>query len=597
MHFRRSKKWFIMAVVAMAAFSSFGQNSVTFDVKGAKIVVPHEVFGLLMERLGRQWGGGSTKGGIFVGTGSSIKNVDGMRQDVIDGFQECGVGAVQWPGGCAANGFQWDREKNPANNIGVDRFIEFCKLTGAEAIISGKPTGNDAASNLAFASYIIKDLKYPLKWFKIGNEIWGGCGSNYTNGYTDGFKSNVTGMNALKSTENGKNLKFIAAAAAMEGNYSWMPNYFTSLGTAVDAIEFHDYIYHPGASGISSVNPSTQNYWTIMSEIFVGDFHSHLVKDILPGMDKGDPSKRVKACVDEWGDWLAPDPAYNDGWMQVSTVMDAISAGGHLHQFIQNADRTAIACLAQGVSCIHSIININTKDQMVKTPVFYVFKMFKPHHNNNAKFLPMSAPTFEQTNNVPAVNVTATVDDSGIVNVSFVNVDLTATRKVTVTLTTDITTYTVKSAEIVTGADYKTTNPYGEAEQVNIKPLEQSAYSVAGKVLTVTLPSKSVSMIRLAPPPGTAVLPVSPNNRVADAFSVKAGSNGTILISSSVSSKTPVTISLYGSDGKILVDKATNTFLNSNTNVVLGNAISKGIYLVKITGKNLNLTKQVVVVR
>lgn len=599
MHFHHSKKWLVMAVVTMAAFNSFGQNSVNVDVKGAKTVVPQEVFGLLMETLGRQWDGGpQKKGGIFVGTSSSIENVDGMRQDVIDAFKECGVGAVQWPGGCAANGYNWVDNKRPSNNVGVDRFIKFCKLTEAEAMISGKAKGVDAGSNFAFASYIIDSLDYPLKWFKFGNEIWG-CGGNISvNDYMGFYKTNYDRLVALRNTENGKNLKFIAAAGAIEGNYNWIPTYLSTLGSSAEAFEFHDYIYHPkAADNFSSANPTTQNYWTIMKGIFDDDVHKNFFTHIFPKMDATDPTKRVIACVDEWGNWLAPDPANDDGWMQVVTVMDAIAVGAQLNLFVQYCDRTAIACLAQGVSCINSILNINTKEQMVKTPAFYVFKMYLPHHRNNAKFLPLSAPAIEKVNNLPAVDVAATVDDSGIVNISFVNIDLTATRKVTVTLTTDITTYTVKSAEIVTGTNLNSTNPFGEAEQVNIKPLEQSAYSVAGKVLTVTLPSKSVSMIRLAPPAGTAVLPVSPKNRVADAFSVKAGSNGTVQISSSVSRKTPVTISLFGSNGRVLVDKTAKTFLNNNTNVVLGNSISKGVYLVKITGENLNLTKHVVIVR
>ena len=120
MVFRHSAKKYIIGFIAVIIINGFGQSTVTFNVDGANAVIAHEVFGLLMERLGRQW----TNNGIFVGTNSSIPNTNGMRNDVIEGFKECGVGAAQWPGGCAANGYNWSANKKPSNDVGVDRFIE-----------------------------------------------------------------------------------------------------------------------------------------------------------------------------------------------------------------------------------------------------------------------------------------------------------------------------------------------------------------------------------------------------------------------------------------------------------------------------------------
>ena len=587
-YFKRIKKC-IMFFITVLVMNGYSQSTVTFNVDGATTEVAQEIFGLLMERLGKQWDG---QGAIFVGTNSSTPNTNGMRNDVIEGFKECGIGCAQWPGGCAANGYNWSSNKNPSNAVGVDRFIQFCKLTGAEAFISLKPTGNDAASNEAFVKYIINDLNYPLKWVKIGNEIWGGCGTNYTGSYASGFSSNYERLNALRSTENGKNLHIVAAANSMEGNYSWISSYFSNIGTKMDGIEFHDYIYHP--DNISSSNPSTANYWTIMSEILSGDFHAHL-NTILSEMNKSDPNKRVKVDMDEWGDWLQD---LGDGWMQQITVMDAISAGAHLHQFITNADRVGVAALAQGVNVIHSVININTSGVMVKTPAFYVFKMFKPHHANSAKFAPITASKFENTNgSTPMGNAAATVDASGYVNVSIVNNDLSATRKVTVTLTSSHAEYKVMSAEVVTGASYTSTNNFGQAEQVNIKTLDASAYSVSGKTLTVTMPKISVVMIRLLPT-DVAVQPGTLRKNGVGTVSIKAGPRGTVQITSSVSRKTPVTISLYGIDGRTLVDRTTRTFEAGNSSCDLGNkARGNGVYLVKITGAGINLAKQVIFTR
>ncbi len=578
-----------MVCIVLLATEGYSQNAVTLNVNEATAVVEQEVFGLLMEvTLGRQWKG---QGSIFMGP-KSLNNettVFGMRKEVIEGFKEAGVGAVQFPGGCAANGYEWDRSKNPSSVVGVDQFIEFCKLTGAEAMISGKPTGSDAAQNLAFAKYIIEDLGYPLKWFKIGNEIWGGCGTNYTNGYTNGFNTNIDRFKDLLATEKGKNLRFIAAANTMEGNYNWISTWMNDIGDVVDAIEFHDYIYHP--NDFSSSNPSTSNYWTVMNEVFVGDFHDHLYNQIVPKLKQADPSMRVKACVDEWGDWLQ-----GDNWMQTITVMDAISAGGHLNQFIHNADVVGAACLAQGVNCIHSIININTAGEMVKTPAFYVMKMYKPHHAFNAKSIPFTTSNFEKANgNVPAVSVSATVNSGDTVNISFTNCDLSTPRKSTVSLTSDkVLDYGILSAEVVTGPQYTSTNPFGGAEQVNIKTLDASAYSVNGKELTVTLPSKSVVMIRLKPVT-VAVRPGHMGRIGQEVFSVRPGLNGITVTSSMGSNSARRTVSLLSLDGKTLVES--KSFSSGGICTLGRNLRGTGVYLVKITGPGVDLSKQVVLAR
>jgi len=588
---------YVALFIAVMALNAYNDTKMTFNVDKADSVVHKEIFGVLMERLGKQWDG---NGAIWVGTSSSTKNTDGMRQDVIDGFKECGVGAAEWPGGCAANHYNWSANKTPTNAVGVKRFIEFCNLTGAEAVIAAPcSTSSMGASNLAFGQYIMDSLNYPLKWFKLGNEMWGGCGTNYTSTYLSYYSSSYDKVKALKSLSNGQNLSIIAAAGAMEGSYDWITTYLTSsAASTMDGFEFHDYVYYP--DNISSTSPTTANYWTIMKDVNATDVALHIKYYIIPLMKASDPNKRVKAVLDEWGDWLED---IGDGWMQTATLMDAISASSHLHMFIQNADRFGVCCLAQGVNVIHSLMNVNTSGVSVKTPTFYVFKLMIPHHTNNAKFMPMSDSSYETVNGngytLEAVNVAGTVDSNHIVNISFSNIDLTATHTVKVTLTSSsVSSYSVKSAEIVTGTAYTSTNDFGAAEQVNIQTLASSNYSVSGKVLTVTLPAKSIVMIRLSSPTAISRAQLANLvNNMANAFSVKPGVHGTVIVTSSVSQNTPVTISLYGIDGRNLIARTSRTFERGSACVLGNNTISNGVYFVKIAGPSINLSKQVVVTR
>ena len=45
--------------------------------------------------------------GIWVGTGSSIPNVDGIRKFTIDALTDIGPAVFRWPGGCFADHYHW----------------------------------------------------------------------------------------------------------------------------------------------------------------------------------------------------------------------------------------------------------------------------------------------------------------------------------------------------------------------------------------------------------------------------------------------------------------------------------------------------------
>ena len=173
--------------------------------------------------------------------------------------------------------------------------------------------------------------------------------------------------------------------------------------------------------------------------------------------------------------------------------------------FIANADRIQMAGLAQAVNVIQSLFLTNSSSggkDLVKTPTFYVFKMFKPHHTDNAKWAPNTLSSEKITGNSKTFSVLssgATVNDAGQVNISLANVDLTKTRDVTITLTSDKASYFISKAEVITGPAKDSFNDFGKAETVNIQPLADTGYQACGKKAKVTLPSKSVVMLTLDP--------------------------------------------------------------------------------------------------
>jgi len=457
----------------------------------AKDAISDGIYGLLMERLGKNW-----NGGLFVGTSSSIPNTDGMRNDVIQAFKDAGVGMIEFPGGCAAGSYNWSANKSPSNDVGTDRYMELCGLLGIPPLIVGPGTSAAAANNLAWVTYINNNATHTdwtLNYFKVGNEVWG-CGGNQDEAtYEANYLANY---NMLSTAVNGKKLNVIASTGLI-GNWTWLDSELKNLAGKVDGIEIHDYVYHP--SDIPNVGFTDDQYYNIVNAANQGQIGPRITQ-IVTYLDKYDAGKHIKIYEDEWGDWLEPFSSA-DGWQQQGTVMDAISAAESLHLFMQHADRYQMAGLAQGINVIHSLLLTKNSD-LVKTPTFYVFKMFLPHHRSNAKWAPNTLTSEKITGNsqsFPVLSAGTTVDDQGRINISLANVDLTATRTIGITISSSKTGYTVSSAQVVTGPAKDSYNDFGQTEKVNIQPLDASSCSISGKTLQVKLPSKSVAMLVLTP--------------------------------------------------------------------------------------------------
>ena len=290
-----------------------------------------------------------------------------------------------------------------------------------------------AANNLAWVQYINNNATHPewtLNHFKIGNEVWG-CGGNQDEAT---YEANyVANYNMLSAPVNGKKLAIVAGTDLI-GRWPWLDTILKNQASKIDGIEIHDYVYHP--DDIPNVGFTDAQYYNIVNAANKGQIGPR-IDQAVSYLDKYDPAKRIKIYEDEWGDWLQNFTA-SDDWLQQGTLMDAISGAETLHLFMQHADRYAMAGLAQGINVIHSLLLTRSSDSaLVKTPTFYVFKLFLPHHRANAKWAPNTLTSENITGNsqtFPVLSAGSTVDDQGRVNISLANVDLVNTRTIKVTI-------------------------------------------------------------------------------------------------------------------------------------------------------------------
>jgi alpha-N-arabinofuranosidase len=256
----------------------------------------------------------------------------------------------------------------------------------------------------------------------------------------------------------------------------------------MQGISYHHYtVCHDWSVKGSAIN-FNENEWFLtirknyeMEENLVG--HMNI-------MDKYDPDNKVGLIADEWGNWFDPEPGIDMGVLfQQNTLRDAITASIYLNIFNKHCRRVKMANIAQTVNVLQAMI-LTKEDKMVKTPTFYVFKMYNVHHD--ALLLPTEITCDAYKNNeeeVPALSVSASKDNNGIINVTVANVDPDLSKETIVQLANG-EKFEIQSAKIITADEMNAYNDFGQEEKVNTQTFDD--YKINGSDLITTLPSKSV---------------------------------------------------------------------------------------------------------
>lgn len=213
-------------------------------------------------------------------------------------------------------------------------------------------------------------------------------------------------------------------------------------------------------------------------------------------MDEYDPRKRVGMFVDEWGIWTDVEPGTNPGFLfQQNSMRDALIASTTLDIFNRHADRVKMANIAQMVNVLQSMI-LTEGDQMVLTPTYHVFNMYKVH--GGATLLPANLFTEKYVygnNALPAISQTVSRDESGKIHVSLSNIDPAREMKITVE-------FYGKQGVKVNGGTLLTAPAFNSFNAFNkpavVKPVTFKNYKLTSpNVLEVTLPSKSVVTLEM----------------------------------------------------------------------------------------------------
>ena len=360
-----------------------------------------EIYGHFIEQLG-----GVVYDGVWVGEGSKVPNERGVRKAFLDMMRSIKAPVLRWPGGCFADSYDWRDglgkkraqrtafwSQEDSNAYGTHEFMFTCRAIGCEPYLAADVRSLPAKDFYQWVEYcnapagmgnaLAAERKsngseepFNVKFWGVGNESWG-CGGDMTpEEYAHAYRQYAAWIprygdrmpiHLVSVGPNGYDLDWTRRVfAALNGHLPWglSTHYYVSGSPKVFA-------------GGDALVFTPDEYYDLLARATTMD---RILNDAWVQMSANDPAHRTRFVVDEWGSWYSASskigPKYN--LSQTPTMRDALLSGLTLDIFHRNADKMAMACVAQTINCLHSLM-LASGDRAITTPIYEVFKMYMPH--------------------------------------------------------------------------------------------------------------------------------------------------------------------------------------------------------------------------
>ncbi len=504
----------LMLAASASAATLTAEATLKADQPGPQI--SRYVYGQFSEHLGA-----GIYEGVWVGENSKIPNVRGIRTDVVNALKEIKVPLIRWPGGCFADEYHWrdgigPRDQRPSrknnwwggspesNHFGTHEFFDFAEQVGADAYVninmgSGNPTemrewieymtspGEDTLAQERRKNGRDKPFKVPV--IGIGNETWGCGGEMRPEYYSDVYRQYVPFFH-----KNADNPAARIAVGPSGGDENWTEVVMKNIGpNRMEGLALHYYTLPTGDWGKkgASINFDKQAWVdTFAQTLRMDDF---IVKHDAV-MDKYDPEGKVALYVDEWGTWYDVEPGTNPGHLyQLNTLRDGVLAAANFNIFHKHADRVKMTAIAQTINVLQAMI-LTKDDKILLTPTYYAFKMYVPFQDSTSLPLDVTSPTLTSGGKtIPAINASAAKGKDGKTYIGLANMNPDDDVKLTVDLGS--LKATKVSGEVLTAPKMDARNEMGVP--ATVVPVSYKGGKISGSKLTLSLPAKSVVVVKL----------------------------------------------------------------------------------------------------
>jgi alpha-N-arabinofuranosidase len=476
--------------------------------------ISRHIYGHFAEHLGR-----CIYDGIWIGEDSSIPNVRGNRKDIIEALRNLDIPNLRWPGGCFADDYHWrdgigPRDKRPhrvnmhwgqvvdTNAFGTHEFLDLCEQIGAEPYIAGNVgsgTPQELRDWIEYMTYdgdseLVKlrrangrEKPWKVRYIGVGNENWG-CGGNMEpEYYADLFRRYAT---FCRDFSDNRLVRVACGPGGLNRNYARVV--MDRAARHMQALSIHFYTVVPNWENKTPATGFGEREWFAMLRECLQI--KRAIRESEEEMDRVDPRRRIAMYVDEWGSWYRTEDGYEGHTLyQQNSIRDAVLAGLSFHIFHEHNNRVKMANIAQTVNVLQAMV-LTDKEKMLLTPTYHVFEMYKVHHDATRLPVDLLSPDYEfGGRSMPAISVSASRDDEGVVHVSVVNAHATEAVVLSCELT-DVDASGV-TGRVLTADDLDAHNTFDNPERV--KPAPFDGASLDDGALTATIPPRSVVILSL----------------------------------------------------------------------------------------------------
>ncbi len=489
--------------------------------------------------------------GIWVGEDSKIPNIGGIRKALVERLRQMRVPVIRWPGGCFADTYNWrdgigPRAQRPVrtnfwdnttqlrnapdgpqkydpNTFGTAEFMRFCQLCGAQPYLAANVRSlnpldfdewveycNSPAGATTLARTRAGDGSrdpYNVLYWGIGNESWG-CGGNFRpEEYAVEFRRFIGAVPGY-----GLKLHFIGSGPgadwrnpAVDWTRGFLENIVAKSPGILNALYGLSMHYYCGTTGKGDSVDFTAEDWYEM--LWQADAMDPLITQHWLAMGDYDKERKVKLVVDEWGAWhrtTALGPAYLFSY--VPSLRDALVTAITLDTFNRHAEKLAMCNDAQLVNNINTLF-MTREEQLVATPIFHVFDMYKSHQGGRSVRVVCDAPAnpvrpvdvsrggnsrnAQEDRSLWGLGGSASLHGKSLI-LTIVNTHATASRETEITLRGG----SAKSAQamVLAASDIHAHNDFEHPDAVapRVAPAE-----ISGSRFTWTFPPASVTKLEL----------------------------------------------------------------------------------------------------
>ena len=505
------------------AFAADAEIALNPTLAGPEIS-PH-IYGHFIEHLG-----GVIYDGIWVGANSKIPNIEGIRKQFALDMKQLGAPNLRWPGGCFADSYDWRHGVGPAtkrlrdatywgskmppelhgaepNLFGTHEFMRLCRLTGASPylaanVASGSPREfhdwmsycNAPAGTITLAAERSANgdtEPFNVQYWGVGNESWGCGGLLKPSEYAMLYRLFTSQMPSYGHP-------FLIGCGprghSLDNGVSWTDGFLQGLqGTfghpRLSGLSLHFYTdFRP--SSFSSAESTPDEWYAVLQK---GMQIEKSIQNNWLVMQKYDTARNVRLVIDEWGVWYSRSPQVAPGFQlaQIVTLRDAVHTAMHFDIFNRHAEKIAMANVAQTINCLHSLF-LAHEDKFVRTPVFYVFNMYKQHMGarlvssniriDRSASLPSDLPGLSSSASERQKQLSVTLTNPSL------------TDQLTVRLRINGSLPLEARADVLTHQAMNAANTFDKPNEVRTRPLDAN---VSQSSVTVTMPQKSVAAVQI----------------------------------------------------------------------------------------------------